>query len=140
MKEAEMQQQQQMQQEMLASQEKQKQIDMQFKAEQADLDRQNDVLLAEIKAAGYGSMMDINKNMQSDYQDALAKIQQQENYKDTMDFKRESQLVKNQHNSDKLNIEREKLLAQQEIANKQLEIARENKNKYDVPREKKTKK
>jgi hypothetical protein len=131
-KQAEMQQQQQMQQEMIASQEKQRMMDMQFKAEQANLDRQNDVLLAEIKAAGYGSMMDINKNMQSDYQDALAKIQQQDNYRQTMDFKRESQLAKNEHNAQKLNIEREKLQAQQEIANTQLQIARENKNKYDA--------
>jgi hypothetical protein len=138
-KEAEMQQQQQMQQEMLASQEKQKQMDMQFKAEQSALDRQNDVLLAEIRAAGYGSMMDINKNMQSDYQDALAKIQQQENYRDTMDFKRENQLAKNEHNSQKLNIEREKLQSQQEIANTQLQIARENKNKYDSKEPKKKK-
>ena len=33
-------------------------------------DRQNDVLLAEIRSAGYGSMVDLNQNQQSDYQDA----------------------------------------------------------------------
>jgi len=34
--------------------------------------------------------------------------------------------------SQKMDIEREKINAQKEIADKQLQIARENKNKYDV--------
>jgi hypothetical protein len=38
---------------------------------------------------------------------------------------------------DKMDIEREKLQAQREIADKQLQIARENKNRYDVPKGKK---
>jgi hypothetical protein len=38
---------------------------------------------------------------------------------------------------DKMAIEREKLASQREIANKQLEIARTNKNKYDKPDNKK---
>ena len=40
-------------------------------------------------------------------------------------------------NSEKLNLDREKLLTQKQIADKQLEIARENKNKYDVGAKKK---
>ena len=38
---------------------------------------------------------------------------------------------------DKLSIEREKLSAQREVADKNLQIARENKNKYDVQSPKK---
>jgi hypothetical protein len=131
-KQAEMQQQQQMQQEMLASQEKQKQMDIQFKAEQAELDRQTQVTVAEIRAAGMGAAVDINQNQMSDYQDALANIQKQGNYQDTMNFKREQEINKNSFNNQKLNVDREKLQAQKEIADKQLEIARVNKNKYDV--------
>ena len=41
-------------------------------------------------------------------------------------------LERNTQTSEKHNIEREKMLAQQQIAEKQLQIARENKNKYDV--------
>lgn len=136
-KQAEMQQQQQMQQELLASQERQKQMDLQFKAEQAQLDRQNDITVAEIKAAGYGSLVDINKNEQSDFQDALANIQKEQNYQDTMNFKREQEVNKNSFNAKKLNIEEKKLQTQREIADKQLQIARENKNKYDVKKPKK---
>lgn len=136
-KQAEMEQQQQMQQELLASQERQKQMDLQFKAEQADLDRQNNITLAEIRSAGYGAMMDIDKNQVSDYQDVLANIQKQQSYQDTMSFKREQEVNKNATNAQKLDIERQKLQTQKEIADKQLQIAKENKNKYDVSSKKK---
>jgi hypothetical protein len=131
-KQAEMQQQQQMQQEMLESQERQKQMEIQFRAEQANLDRQTQITVAEIRAAGYGAGSDINQNQMSDYQDAMANIQKQDNYQDSMNFKREQEVNKNMTNQQKLNIDREKLQTQKEIAEKQLQIARENKNKYDV--------
>ena len=70
-KQAEMQQQQQMQQEQIASQEKQLQMAQQFKAEEAEKDRAARITEAQIRSAGYGSMVDINKNEQSDYMDAL---------------------------------------------------------------------
>jgi hypothetical protein len=131
-KQAEMQQQQQMQQEMLASQERQKQMDMQFKADEAQKDREKDILVSEIRAAGYGSMMDINKNQESDFKDAMTEIRQRDQYKDQINFKRESEVNKNAMAKAKLDIDREKLQAQKEIADKQLQIARENKNKYDT--------
>ena len=131
-KQAEMQQQQQMQQEMLASQERQRQMDMQFKADEAQKDREKDILVSEIRAAGYGSMMDINKNQESDFKDAMTEIRQRDQYKDQINFKRESEVNKNAMSKAKLDIEREKVQAQKEIADKQLQIARENKNKYDT--------
>jgi hypothetical protein len=137
LKQQEQEAQQKMQEEMLASQERQKQMDLQFKAEQADLDRQNNITLAEIRSAGYGAMMDIDKNQVSDYQDVLANIQKQQSYQDTMSFKREQEVNKNATNAQKLDIERQKLQTQKEIADKQLQIAKENKNKYDVGAKKK---
>jgi hypothetical protein len=131
-KQQEQQAQQQMQQEMLESQERQRQMDIQFRAEQAELDRQNDVLIAEIRAAGYGSMADIDKNQQSDFQDALGKIQQQDNYQQTMNFKREQEINKNAVSQQQLRLKEQELQTKQRIAEKQLEIARTNKNKYDV--------
>jgi hypothetical protein len=127
-----MQQQQQMQQEMLESQERQKQMDLQFRAEQADLDRQTQLTVAEIRAAGYGAAVDINQNQMSDYQDALEGIRQEQRYQDQMNLKRESELTKKEQGGQKLQIERERLQTQREIADKQLQIARENKNKYDT--------
>jgi hypothetical protein len=139
-KEAEMQQQQQMQQEMLQSQERQKQMDLQFRAEQAEMDRQKDITVAEIRAAGYGAQSDINQNQMSDYQDAMEKIQKQDNYQDQMNFRREQEINKNSTNQQKLSLEKERLNVQREIADKQLQVARENKNKYDVQKNNKNSK
>jgi len=49
-----------------------------------------------------------------------------------MNFKREQAAIKNSDNREKINIERERLATQRDIADKNLQIARENKNKYDV--------
>jgi len=131
-KEAEMQQQQQMQQQQLEAQEKQLQMAQQFESQQAELDRQARITEAQIRAAGYGAQSDINQNQQSDYQDAMQGIQEQQNYQDQMNLKREQEINRQNQSNQKNGIEREKLQAQRDIAEKQLQIARENKNKYDV--------
>jgi len=136
-KSQEQQSQQEMQQQMIEAQDRQKQAEMEFKAEQADLDRQANITIAEIKGAGYGAQADINQNQKSDYQDALEGIRSEQRYQDQMNLKRETELTKKDFNSQKLNLDREKLLTQKQIADKQLEIARENKNKYDVGAKKK---
>jgi hypothetical protein len=131
MKQQEMQQQQQMQQEQLAAMEKQKQMEIQAAAERDDKMIQKDITVAEIKSAGYGSMADINQNQVSDYQDALKDIRQTEQYQDQMQLQREKQVNENYRQTEKINLDREKLQVQKEIADKQLQVARENKNKYD---------
>jgi hypothetical protein len=49
-----------------------------------------------------------------------------------MNLKRESEVNKMATSKEKMSIERERLQTQKEVADKQLQIARENKNKYDV--------
>jgi len=139
-KRSEQEHQQKMQQEMLAAQEKEKQMEMQFKAEQADLDRQNNIIVSEIRSAGFGSQSDINQNLQSDYLDAMERIEDEQRYNDQMNLKRESEIVRKEQGEQKLNIERQKLQTQREIADKQLQIAKENKNKYDVKKSSEKKK
>jgi hypothetical protein len=87
--------------------------------------------VAEIRAAGYGAGVDINENKVSDYQDALETIRGEQRYQDQMNLKRESEMNKKMQVDQKLNIDREKLQTQKQIADKQLQIAKENKNKYD---------
>jgi len=69
-------------------------------------------------------------------------IRQRDQYREQMSFKREQATVQNADNKTKLSLEKEKLATQRDIANKNLQIARENKNKYDVKdtKEKKKKK
>jgi hypothetical protein len=123
---------QEMQQQQIQSQQAALQAANQFKADESAKDRQARILEAQIKASGFGAMQDINKNEQSDYQDAMQNIRKQEEYQQTMNFKKEQEVNKTTQTSDKHNIEREKLQAQKEIADKQLQIAQENKNKYDI--------
>jgi hypothetical protein len=122
---------QQMQQEQLASAEKQKQMEIQAAAERDDKMIQKDITVAEIRASGYGAMADVNQNQVSDFQDAMKDIRQTEQYESQMNLQREKQTNENYRETQKLDIERQKLNVQREIADKQLQIARENKNKYD---------
>jgi YesN/AraC family two-component response regulator len=131
MKQQEMQQQQQMQEQALQAKAQEEKLKRDFDMAEAEKNRQRDILIAEIKSAGYGSMVDVNKNEQSDYVDAMKEIRQSEQYQEQTNLQREKQVNENMRQSQKMDIEREKLNVQKEIADKQLQIARENKNKYD---------
>jgi hypothetical protein len=130
-KQQEMQQQQQMQEQQIQSQQEIEKMKIDSVAAEKEKDRQRDILVAEIRAAGYGSMVDVNKNMESDYVDAMKDIRQSEQYQQQTDLQREKQSNENLRQSQKMDLERQKLQAQKEIADKQLQIARENKNRFD---------
>ena len=139
-KQQEQQAQQQMQQEQIASQEKQKQMAIQAEAEKQANQLENNIVVAEIRSAGFGATVDINENQISDYQDSMKEIRQTDQYQEQTNLQREKMSSENLRNSQKIQIEREKIQAQKEIADKQLQIARENKNKYDNKTEDKKKK
>jgi hypothetical protein len=130
-KQQEMQQQQQMQEQALQAKAQEEQLKRDFDLQESEKNRQRDLLVAEIRAAGMGAMTDLDKNMQSDYQDAMKDIRQTEQYQEQTSLNREKESNRNMLASDKNQIEREKIQAQKEIADKQLQIARENKNKFD---------
>lgn len=130
-KQAEMQQAQQMQQEQLQKQQEIEKMKIDAQAMEKEKDRQRDVLVAEIRAAGYGAMADVNKNEISDYNDAMKDIRATEQYQEQTNLQREKEVNRMNADSQKAQIEREKIAAQREIANRQLQIAQENKNKYD---------
>ena len=131
-REQELQQQREMQEQQLQAAAQEQQLKREFEAMEKEKDRQTNLEIAEIRAAGYGSMMDLNENKQSDFQDAMKDIRAERKDREKMDFQREQASIKNSQGQAKLQIEREKIAAQREVANKQLQIARENKNKYDV--------
>ena len=130
-KQQEIQQQQQMQEQQIQSQQEIEKMKIDAQAMEKEKDRQRDILVAEIRASGYGAMGDVNKNEESDYQDAMKDIRQSEQYQQQTDLQREKQSNENIRQSQKMDIERQKLQTQREIADKQLQIARENKNKFD---------
>jgi hypothetical protein len=136
-KQQEMQQQQQMQQEQIKSQQETEKMKIDAQMAEKEKDRQRDILVAEIRAAGYGAAVDVNKNEMSDYADSMKEIRSSEQYQQQTDLQREKQSNENIRQSQKMDIEREKIQAQKEIADKQLQVARENKNKFDSKNNKK---
>lgn len=115
----------------IAAKKAEKQMELDHESREKEKDRRARLLEAEIKAAGYGAMQDVNKNQQSDFQDVLKDVKQSEQYADTMNFNREKETNKTDLHQQKLDIEREKMM--NESRNKQMElaIAKENKNRFD---------
>jgi hypothetical protein len=130
-KQQEMQQQQQMQDQMIQAKAEEERLKRDHEATEAEKNRQKDILIAEIRSAGYGSMVDLNENLQSDYIDAMKEIRATQQYQDQTEVERQKESNRVSMDQQKAQIEREKLQVQREIADKQLQIARENKNKYD---------
>jgi len=138
-REQDMQQQRQMQEQQIQAKQQEEQQKLQVEMEENEKDRQNDIMLAEIKSAGYGSMVDINQNQVSDYQDAMKDIRETTQYREQMNMKREENASKSAMENSRLSVEREKIAASKQIADTKLQIAKENKNKYDSPETKKKK-
>jgi len=100
--------------------------------QEKEKDRRKDILIAEIKSAGYGAMQDINANQQSDYLDALGQIQKSEQFQDTMNLQNSKETNRMTNDREKAQIEREKMQAQMKMKEMDVAIARENKNKFDA--------
>jgi len=132
LKQQEMQQQQQMQQQQIEAEREQEQMKIDAEAMENEKDRQRDILVAEIRAAGYGSMVDLNENQMSDFRDAMTEIRETEQYQEQSGLQREKENNRMVIQSQKNQLERERMQTDKEIAEKQLQIAQENKNKYDV--------
>jgi hypothetical protein len=92
----------------------------------------NNLMTAEIKAAGYGAQQDIDENKQSDFQDVLNQLHSREEYQDTMNFKNTQESNKLSVANKKLDIENKKLDIQRENSNNQLKVAKENQTKAEI--------
>lgn len=126
------QQQQQMQQQQLQQQQEMEKMKIDAEAMSKEKDRRKDILIAEIKASGFGAMKDIDQNQQSDFKDEMDNIRKTEQYQQQTQIQREKQGNDMMKHNQKMSIEEQKIQAQRDIADKQLQIAKENKNKYDV--------
>jgi hypothetical protein len=130
-------------QEQMAHEEKMKQmeVDKALKEKQMVLDHESvenekknrkDVLVAEIRAAGFGAMQDINKNNMSDFQDAMADMKATSEYQSTINIQQEKENNTVVQDAAKNELKREEMALKRDLKNKDLEIARENKNRFDV--------
>jgi hypothetical protein len=131
-KDQEMQHQQQMQDQALQAKAQEEKLKAEGADMRAEKDRQRDILVAEIRAAGFGATQDINQNQMSDFTDSMRDIQKSEQFTSQMSLERQKESNRMSADGQKNQLEREKLQVQQSIADKQLQIARENKNKFDT--------
>ena len=115
----------------IAAKKAEKQMTFDHESREKEKDRRSRLLEAEIKAAGYGAMQDVNKNQQSDFQDVLKDVKQSEQYADTMNFNREKESSKTDLHQQKLDIDREKMMNDSRNKQMELAIAKENKNRFD---------
>jgi hypothetical protein len=104
---------------------------MKFQAEQKALDRANDIQVAEVRSAGYTAMQDMNKDNQSDYINTLEYLDKKRAQETDQAMTRDSALAKQANEQQKNDLKRQELATRERIADKQVQVARVNKNKYD---------
>lgn len=121
---------QQLQQQQLEAQQQAQEAKQKYEAEQKMLDRQNAIDVAEIKGASFPAQ-DVNANQESDYLESLQVLDKKRQQDQEMNLRREQEINKNNRESQSLNLKRDELNTRKEIADKQLQIAKTNKNKYD---------
>src|SRR5574343_29831 len=100
-----------------------------YDSEEAQKDREAQILEAQIRAAGYPDMSD---NGTDEYMARLEFIQNQDEFKETMNIKREEVSSRERMNRENNLLKREELMTRRDIAQKQENVARVNKNRYDV--------
>mgnify|MGYP000926870436 CR=1 FL=1 len=113
-----------------AIQQKQMEIDADVRKE--EMRNRTTLLAAEIKAAGYGAMQDLNNNAQSDFMDVLDQVRGTQEFQQTMNFNQQKEASKNAVNAEKNALAKAKIDAQLAMKNTDLKIAEVNKNQFDV--------
>lgn len=129
---------QEMQQAEIEAQREEKQMEYDFQAQEKEKDRRTQLLVAEIRASGYGAMQDINQNQQSDFMDNMDKMRRTEAYRDEVEIKRQKANHTEFMDREKMDLKRQELAVKRETNQTNMAIARENKNRFDFPTPKKS--
>jgi hypothetical protein len=102
-----------------------------FEAEQNALDRESNERISEIRAAVATGTQDVNANEQSDYIDTLEYLDKKNAKEVDQSLARTREINKAASDQQKNNLKNKELMVRQNIAEKQLQVAAINKNKYD---------
>jgi hypothetical protein len=100
-------------------------------AEERALDREKDVRVAEIRSAGFTAMKDMNNDGESDYISTLEYLDKKNAQQSAQQLERDREINRQATDQQKLDLKRQELASRERIAEKQVQVARENKNKYD---------
>jgi hypothetical protein len=102
-----------------------------FDAEQNALTRESNERIADVRASVATGSQDFNQNSQNDYIDTLQYLDKKEANNQNINFKKQQELNKQANAEINNNLKRQELQTRENIANKQVQIAMTNKNKYD---------
>ena len=114
---------------------REKQLEQDFLAQQNELDRRSRLLIAQIKASGYLAPQDMDSNNQSDFIDYMNSIREDRNYQEMMNMKKEAADNKNAILEDKNKLKEKEIEERTKQKMIDYQIARQNKNRYDVQQE-----
>lgn len=117
---------QQLQQQQVEAAEREKEAQRQFEAAENEKDRQAD--LAKESMRQHSTPDNGNDDMYRQQEFNAGQAQ----HADDMQFKREQEANRNVQSQQQADLERQKLITQQQVSNNQLAIARENKNQADL--------
>jgi hypothetical protein len=102
-----------------------------FEAEQALLDRENDKIVAEIRSAGFTATQDKDQNDQNDYIDTLKYLDEKNARNENASLQRDKVINSQVNEQTKANLQRQDMQVRERIADKQVQVATINKNKFD---------
>lgn len=102
-----------------------------FELQKLAMELNNDIKVAEIRSASYTGTSDINENSKNDYLDTLEYLDRKNNNSNKLNFDREKELNKLTLENKKLEMKRLELATKERLKNKELQIAKANKNKFD---------
>jgi len=102
-----------------------------FDAEQNALTRESNERIADVRASVATGSQDFNQNSQNDYIDTLQYLDKKEVNSQNINFKKQQEINKQANAEINNNLKRQELQTRENIANKQVQIAMTNKNKYD---------
>jgi hypothetical protein len=115
----------------LEAQVKEKELSLDREALEKEKDRRANILIAEIRAAGYSAAVDKNANGQGDFVDFMENERKSSEFQDAMGLERTKENNKKILNEDKQDIQREKIAIASKKADNDLKIAQTNKNRFD---------
>jgi hypothetical protein len=108
-----------------------KKLELDHESREAEKDRRKDILVAEIRASGFGAMQDIDENQRSDFRDAMDELKATSEYQDTVNLQQTKEANRVTENREKNTLKREEMQLKRDLKNQDVIIAKENKNQYD---------
>jgi hypothetical protein len=106
-------------------------MEQDFESKENDKRNRTNILISEIKASGFGSTSDMDGNGQNDFLDAMDKIKKTDAYVDTVGIQDRKASSDAKFKGEELNVKREEMALKRELKEKDLQIAKENKNSFD---------